>query len=165
LSTNNKHRHDIQRAGASAEDYFSRGYCCSEAIMLAISDVYLNGARNEAASIASGLCGGMGNKKATCGVFTGGAMALGMVTGAAPRKGGNREVRELASRYHELLEQVAGDQICEDILKQMGIRNLNKRLCRKLTGRGSELIAQLIEEHELATEASTHRANQDGHKT
>ncbi len=73
------------------------------------------------------------------------------MAGKAPQKGGNKQIRELASRYHETLEQEAGGQICEEILKQMGIRNLNKRLCRKVTRRGSELLAQLIEQSELST--------------
>ncbi|WP_082626974.1 C-GCAxxG-C-C family protein [endosymbiont of Ridgeia piscesae] len=155
MSTDHKSNQRILRAGERAAHYFTEGYCCSEAIMLAMSDVYPNGAKAEIAGVASGLCGGMGNKKATCGVFTGGAAALGLVAGKAPQKGGNKQIRELASRYHETLEQEAGGQICEEILKQMGIRNLNKRLCRKLTRRGSELLAQLIEQSELSTRTNS----------
>ncbi|QYZ67925.1 MAG: C_GCAxxG_C_C family protein [Gammaproteobacteria bacterium (ex Lamellibrachia satsuma)] len=151
MNEDHKSNQRILRSGERAEHYFAEGYCCSEAILLAMADIYPNSAKTEVAGLASGLCGGMGNKKATCGVFTGGAAAFGLVAGKAPQKGGNRQIKELASRYHEILEQEAGGQICEEILKQMGIGNLNKRQCKKLTRRGSELLAQLIEQSKLAT--------------
>ncbi|MBA1445207.1 MAG: C-GCAxxG-C-C family protein [Chromatiales bacterium] len=151
MNEDHKSNQRILRSGERAEHYFAEGYCCSEAILLAMADIYPNSAKTEAAGLASGLCGGMGNKKATCGVFTGGAAAFGLVAGKAPQKGGNEQIRELASRYHEILEREVGGQICEEILKQMGIGNLNKRRCKKLTRRSSELLVQLIEQSKLAT--------------
>ena len=68
--------------GKKVDNYFNQGYCCSESIVKAAVDEYCPEFSSDVAlAVSSGLCGGMGSKQATCGVFTGGAVALGLVMG------------------------------------------------------------------------------------
>lgn len=98
-----------------------------------------------------GLCGGMGNRKATCGVFTGGAVAFGLIANQRGDVVDKKQLKALAARFEGILAQEAGGQICEDILKKMGIRNWNYSQCKKLTGRGAELVAELAIEQGMVT--------------
>ena len=135
----------VARMGEVAKRRFSLGYCCSEAMVLAAIDVYVPEADKRVIDMVSGLCGGMGNKRATCGVFTGGAAALGLV---AQGYGGcsGKCVRKASSDFHQQLERLAGGQLCGDLLASMGVRNWNKSQCRELTRKGAVLLASIIEE-------------------
>lgn len=111
---------------------------------MAAVEIFAQDTGPETVRAVSALCGGMGNRKATCGVFTGGAAAIGLVAGGLPEKGGDKRIRDLSASFQEELAQKAGGQICEDLLNEMGLRNWNKRLCKRLTRQGAEILAGLI---------------------
>ncbi|MCP3666677.1 MAG: C_GCAxxG_C_C family protein [Gammaproteobacteria bacterium] len=117
-------------------------------MVMAVTDNLGKGQSEELAAMASGLCGGMGGYKATCGVFTGGAMAISLLSSQGRLPEG-KKTRELSARFHQQLLAHAGGQICEELLEDMGsIRNINKRLCRKLTRDGAEILGRVIVETE-----------------
>lgn len=132
--------------GDAAERSSREGHCCAEAILLAAIEVYAPDTSREVTQMATGLCGGMGNHNATCGVFTGGALAIGLLTDGTSDSRRKRQVKTLSSRFQVELEQLAGGHICESLLKEMGIRNWNGRLCRELTRQGAEVLAGLMSE-------------------
>jgi C_GCAxxG_C_C family probable redox protein len=115
----------------------------------AVTEVFARQQTQDLALAGSALCGGMGNYKVTCGVFTGGAVAVGLVAGGDPGKKRDKRIREVAMRFQELLEQEAGGHVCEDLLAKMGLWNFNKRLCKRLTRQGAEMLAGLIIESGL----------------
>lgn len=135
---------DSQVLRETAETLFADGYCCSEAVVLAAIEHLAPSTPRDSVKLATGLCGGMGDRGATCGVFTGAAMAAGLVIPEDERKAHKARSRELAMQLRSTLEREAGGHVCQDILKQMGLKNINKRLCRKLTGRGAELLGELL---------------------
>ena len=132
--------------GDAAERCSREGHCCAEAILLSAIEVYAPDTSREVTRMATGLCGGMGNHNATCGVFTGGALAIGLLTDGVSDGRRKKMVKTLSSRFQIELEQLAGGHICESLLKEMGIRNWNGRLCRKLTRQGAEVLAGLMNE-------------------
>jgi len=135
-----------QRMEAAALAYLKQGYCCSEAILMAATERFLPASDVDAQAIAGGLCGGMGNHKVTCGVFTGGASAIGLVLRSHQGRHNKAEVRKLAGRFQQQLERHAGGHVCEQLLEQMGWRNWNKQQCHKLTGDGTRLLGELLQE-------------------
>ncbi|MFK5894884.1 MAG: C-GCAxxG-C-C family protein [Pseudomonadota bacterium] len=126
------------------EQQFRDGYCCSEALVIAATSSYAPGISKELAhAAASGLCGGMGGKQATCGVFTGGAVAISLILGKGVKK--DKRIKELSALYHKQLQQHAGGQICQQLLDRMGIRNWNGSRCRLLTKDGGELLQSILD--------------------
>lgn len=130
--------------GRAAMRHMKRGYCCSEAVVLSATEALLPGADIDVEAIAGGLCGGMGNRKGPCGIFTGGATAIGLVTTGLGLPRGRGVVHQLSTEYQRRLEQHAGGHICEALLAQMGWRNWNRRRCRRLTGDGARILGEVI---------------------
>ena len=130
--------------GDKVDDYFTEGYCCSEAIVMAVADQYCPDIPVTVAKAASsGLCGGMGGKNATCGVFTGGAIALGLVLGNGEKK--DKNIKNLSAEFFEKMELHAGAQQCSQVLKKMGLKNWNRSRCRLLTSRGGTELQAMLE--------------------
>ena len=138
-------------AAERAIRYFQEGYCCSESVVRSILELYAPSVPVETLMpLASGFCGGMGDRNGVCGVFSGGVLVLGHFMGRRHSGESDREVRRLAGEFQSRLkEESKGALICRDILKDMRFTNWNKRGCRRLTGLGAMMVAELIEENGL----------------
>ena len=130
----------VRRAGERAREYFTQGRCCAEAVVAATVGVFGRGVDPSLLIASKGLCGGMGGHRATCGVFTGGALALSLLAGPEFPKD---RLKAMTADFHSWLAEEAGGQICSELLERMGPSNFNHRLCGELTGRGAELTATL----------------------
>jgi C_GCAxxG_C_C family probable redox protein len=64
-------------------NFFSQGYACSQAVLLAFAEE-LGLSPELAARVAAGFGGGMGRAGKTCGVVTGGIMVIGLRHSGAP---------------------------------------------------------------------------------
>jgi C_GCAxxG_C_C family probable redox protein len=147
-----------QNLAQKVDEQFCDGYCCSEAIVIATTELYAPNVSKELAQAASsGLCGGMGGKKATCGVFTGGAVAIGLVLGKGTKK--DKRIKKLSALYYQQLEQHAGGQICQQLLDKMGIMNWNGSRCRRLTKDGGTLLQTILETELSHIESHTETDN------
>lgn len=63
-----------------AEDYFKKGYSCSQAVVLAYQDlIHLD--KEDILKIASPFGGGMGRLREVCGAFSGALIVLGYLKG------------------------------------------------------------------------------------
>ena len=126
-----------------AETYFKNGDCCSEALVQTLAERFTTEYDPDIAKhMVTGLCGGMGRKQATCGVFTGGAVAISLLTKETSDR--KKIVRKASSEFHQQLQDIYGSDQCEQILGKMGIKNWNRSQCRKLTGIGTEILEKLI---------------------
>jgi len=105
--------------GDLAREYFMKGYNCSQAIVLAFSD--LTGLDEKtAARLSSSFGGGMGRMREVCGTFSGMLMVLGILHGydaAAETETSNKKlhyarVQELAARFRGEF----GSIICRELL-------------------------------------------------
>jgi len=133
-----------QNLAQKVEEQFCDGYCCSEALVIATADRYApNIPKTIAHAASTGLCGGMGDKKATCGVFTGGAVAIGLVLGKGVKK--DKRIKKISALYYQQLEEHAGGQVCQQLLDKMGFMNWNGSRCRRLTRDGGTILQSLLD--------------------
>ena len=143
MSGNKSKEQTLKSVKEQAEDYFQQGDCCSEALVKTLVQRHSKSLDADSAKLmTTGLCGGMGNKQATCGVFTGGAVAISLLIDEA--KDRKKEIKKLSADFHQQLSDVYQDEQCEKILKKMGLKNLNRSQCKKLTGIGAELVEKIV---------------------
>ncbi len=140
----------VTMMGKLAESYFRKGYCCTEAIFKASIDLFSLNIPEDALRMASGFCGGMGNRESTCGVYSGGVIVTGILAGRSTSRDSAELSRDLSGLYTKRLRAEINEMICKDLLDNMGfIGNMNKRGCRKLTKRGAEILAEIVLENRL----------------
>ena len=139
----------INQVGASVERYMRSGYCCSEAMLLAVADGF--GVEKEALPLvqAEAMCGGMKDRSGPCGVLTGGILALGQL--------GQRVDRGLPveTQFRLRFEQLAGSLVCKKILAQRPLFSWKSRACRQLTRQGGELLSDLLLDAGVAPDNGT----------
>jgi hypothetical protein len=128
----------LERLGRRALERAGEGRCCAEAVILAVLEQVGAVEVERLAASARALCGGMGNREATCGVYTGGALALGFALEGA----GKEELKAAAARFQEALRAEAGALACKALRQDMGAANEGNRLCHRLTARGAELVGE-----------------------
>ena len=100
-----------------AAEYFQRGYNCSQAVLLAFSD--LTGMDEKtAAALSSSFGGGMGRLREVCGAVSGAFMVAGILWG-----GYGPEDREAKAAHYSLIQSLAarfreenGSIICRELL-------------------------------------------------
>ncbi len=125
------------------DELMDSGLCCSETIY-AVAMQRLEPAADPAGARLVGLCGGMGNRQATCGVYTGGAVAIATLMHDAPA----RKVRSLCSEFQErLAASHSGELVCADLIKQRQTGTSKQEFCHQITRQGSALVIELVEEN------------------
>lgn len=134
----------VQAVSDAAMTYSKTGACCAEAVVHACLDHLAPEGDLAVHTLVAGLCGGMGDRQATCGVFTGGAIALAAIYQARGESRDHRQLKAQAAKLHQQLSQEWDAQLCGDIRKTMGVRNWNFSQCRRLTQRGAERVAELV---------------------
>lgn len=74
---------DAAQVGKRARElYFDTGFCCSESVLLAVTEAA--GIESDILpKIATGFCGGVAHTSGMCGALTGAVMAIGALTGRA----------------------------------------------------------------------------------
>ncbi len=100
-----------------AAGYFQRGFNCSQAVLLAFSD--LTGMDEKtAAALSSSFGGGMGRLREVCGAVSGAFMVAGLLWG-----GYDPEDREAKAAHYSLIQSLAarfreenGSIICRELL-------------------------------------------------
>ena len=93
------------------EYYINKDYNCSESMLLAFSDEYLNGASQEEISLVSGFGLGMGCKR-TCGALTGSIAFLGKLL-VKERAHATADLGRLCREFVEYYTQNLGTDQCE----------------------------------------------------
>lgn len=143
----------------TAKEYFVKGYTCSQATLLAFSD--LIGTDGEVAQkFALPFGGGMGRLRLTCGAVSGAVAAIGLISGKAGVDPENKKevyaaVREFAERFIER----NGSLICGELLTGAGVRATTeitaeprneeyykKRPCPDLVFSAAEILEEYLRE-------------------
>lgn len=139
-----------------AEKLFRDGYNCSQAVLLAFSDV--TGLDDDtSAKIASSFGGGLGRMREVCGAVSGAAMVLGLAKGYSdPRdfeakKAHYKLIQDFAKRFKEK----NGSIICRELLS--GVRTVEngvpeartdgyykKRPCPLLVKDAAEILEEML---------------------
>ncbi len=146
----------MSKHGEIAEKLFREGFNCSQAVLLAFSDI--TGLDDDtAAKIASSFGGGLGRMREVCGAVSGAAMVLGLVKGysdignADAKKAHYKLIQEFASRF----KMKNGSIICRELLS--GVKTIEngepeqrtesyykKRPCPLLVRDAAEILDEML---------------------
>ena len=140
-----------------AMSLFEDGYNCSQAVVLAFSD--LTGvAEKTLARLASSFGGGMGRLREVCGAVTGAFMVLGLLYGYEDAETGAKKAEHYMRIQHfaERFSEETGSIVCRELLgldkkKDSPIPEIRteqyykKRPCRELVGLSAEILEEMIE--------------------
>lgn len=138
-----------------AEANFENGYNCSQAVVLAFSDM-VNVEPEILAKLASSFGGGMGRLREVCGAVSGMFMVIGLLFGY------ENETGEVKAEHYERVQELArqfeketGSIVCRDLLgisvkKESPIPEertpeyYKKRPCKELVGIATEILENFI---------------------
>lgn len=146
--------------GEIAKNYFLNGYNCSQAVVLAFSDM-TGFDEKPLAMLSQPFGGGMGGMREVCGTVSGMWIVLGALFGDSEPKNPKKRnelyarVRELAKKF----EEDNGSIICRELLGLVplgsgknavgGIPVIHreKRPCPELVKYAADLLEEYIEKH------------------
>lgn len=141
-----------------AENYFSEGYNCSQAVVLAFSDI-LEIDKKSLVKLSSSFGGGMGRLREVCGAVSGMFIVSGLLFGYDdPKAAGEKalhyeKIQTLAKRF----EKINGSIVCRTLLN-LDVKSegpvpearteqyYKKRPCRELVGIAAEILEDFINE-------------------
>jgi C_GCAxxG_C_C family probable redox protein len=143
----------------AARNYFTEGYNCSQAVLLAFSDL-LPVQPEFLARMASSFGGGMGRLREVCGAVSGMFLAAGLLYGydspeaGAPKAEHYRRIQELAAEF----ESINGSIVCRELLnlnqkkdppcpEDRTVEYYRRRPCRELVGIAAGILENYIRTH------------------
>lgn len=149
---------DPEQYRIKAEDNFIRGYNCTQAVVLAFSDL-LNYDTESLLKLASPFGGGMGRLRETCGAFSGVLIVLGLLEGYSTPEFGKIK-NDLYAKVQKLgldIEKEFGSLRCRDLLgkkshdspisPQRDENFYKTRPCCKIIGYGAYILATYLNEN------------------
>lgn len=110
--------------GELAKKYFDDGYSCSQAVVLAFSDI-ISLEKDVILKIASSFGGGFGRLREVCGAFSGMSIVVGYLLGYSQTNGQNK------MEHYALIRQLA---------EEFKVRNGGSIICRELIA-GTEKLS------------------------
>lgn len=132
--------------GLRAENIYSaRGYCCAEAVLVALNGAFRGELSPEmAARLGSGFCHGMGGAGCVCGALAGAEIALSLFLG--PRQAGGMEKKafqkQVAWAMHDRFRDRFAATCCRVLLKRR--KEKEGASCLELTRGAAEIAAALL---------------------
>ncbi|EOS22182.1 C_GCAxxG_C_C family protein [Lachnospiraceae bacterium 3-1] len=147
--------------GQIAEENFKKGYNCTQAVVLAFSDLYEMDEKT-AARLSSSFGGGMGRLREVCGSVSGMFLVAGMLYGYEEPKDsqGKKEHYERIQQLAKSFEEENGSIVCRELLgldrkkdepapEQRTEAYYKKRPCAKLVYLSAAILEQYMKEHPL----------------
>jgi len=138
-----------------AESYAGKGFLCSEAVLLAISD-WLGVQSDLIPKIATGFGAGVGGWGSVCGAISGGVMALGLKFGRNEPKKQDRPSYWYAKGLLKRFETEFGHATCRELtdcdfsteagLKKYAEEKLWETKCRQYIGGATAMAFDIISE-------------------
>ena len=105
-----------------AKEYFLQGYACSQAVVLAFSDV-IGLEEDSISKIMLPFGGGVGRLRLTCGAVSGMAAVIGMVYADAENTPENKKrVYAITQEVCGQFQKEMGSLICADLLSGMNLK-------------------------------------------
>ncbi len=142
--------------GEQAKNNFLQGYNCTQAIMLAFSDM-LGIDEQTIKAVALPMGGGMGRLRQTCGGVSGAVMCLGLIF---PQKSKN-EMYALVQEFAKRFREKNGSINCGELLSGAGVKvdtspvaeartpeYYKKRPCPDLIADAADILEKLIAEQQ-----------------
>ena len=115
---------------AQVESQFQQGRCCAEAILAAYLEV-IPGAASVPLALASGLCGGLGDRQGSCGALTGAILVAGL---------SETDARVAATALSQGFRARFGSLVCADLLARKPLLQGRRRYCLGITLAAAALL-------------------------
>ena len=128
-----------------AMSFFRDGYNCSQAVVMAFSDL-LPYSEEELARMACSFGGGVGQMREVCGTVTGMALTAGLLDGFAKPADHNEKIahyKRIQTLGNEFRE-ANGSVVCRELLAMQKTTDgsVKKRPCVELCGLAVEILEQ-----------------------
>ena len=143
------------RVEEQAKNYFRQGLNCAECALKSFLDLGLTEFPPEIVALASGLGGGIGMTKHTCGAVLGGALAIGTMQGRKDplaketmqeriqELNGEGGIYQIFRTYVEELEAEYGTIVCRELAKSYDWEGKpRKKNCQMIIGRAAGLAVK-----------------------
>ncbi len=153
--------YEESKYGQIAEENFKKGYNCTQAVVLAFSELYGMDEKT-AARLSSSFGGGMGRLREVCGSVSGMFLVAGMLYGYEEPKDfqGKKEHYERIQQLAKAFEAENGSIVCRELLglnkkedeptpEQRTETYYKKRPCAKLVRMSAAILEEYIKEHPL----------------
>ncbi|MCI7768324.1 MAG: C-GCAxxG-C-C family protein [Oscillospiraceae bacterium] len=146
----------MSERGDKAKELFEQGYNCSQAVLLAFSDI--TGLDEKiSAMLSSGFGGGMGRMREVCGAVSGMFMAAGTVSGYSDPKDFDEKKRTYAmiQQLADSFKKRNGSIICKELLglekpegtyipEKRSEEYYKKRPCPELVKNAAEILEEYL---------------------
>ncbi|MFC1568900.1 C-GCAxxG-C-C family protein [bacterium] len=139
--------------GKRSRELFDSGYFCAESILLAIAEHYK--IQSELIpKIATGLCGGMARTNGYCGAFTGGILAINLLTGRTEPDASVDMNYQLVQQFLSKFLNKYNSQFCYDLIQcdlsqpeeMERFRSMNLiETCKQITEVTTGMVLEVIE--------------------
>lgn len=133
-----------------AQNLFQTGQLlCSEAVLAVLNRGLSGGMDDELAiRLASTLPQGIGDSECTCGVLSGGALALGLFLGRnRPGARDRHKAMNAANDLHDQFKELFGSMCCRVLSRKVkAVPEAHVEQCARFTGAVAELVARVIVE-------------------
>ncbi len=124
--------------------YPATGFNCAESISKTIVEFFGDGNADNIPKVASGFGGGIGHTIAdTCGILTGGVVALSHLFGRMTPEENNDKLYEMVTEYRDKFIRENGSTNCTVLLEGLGKQD-DMIKCRNMTERAAGIIAEII---------------------
>ena len=124
-----------------AKEYFMKGYACSQAVVMAFSDL-MNVSETELKKLSLPFGGGLGRLRLTCGAVSGMAIVVGALFSKEENSSENKkDTYEIVRNLCEKFQDENGSLICSELL------SAQKRPCAEIV----YSTARILEEYLILT--------------
>lgn len=136
----------VEAAVARAGELYAAGYHCSEAVLIAAGERYLDPLPDVLVRASDPFGGGVGGcHEELCGVLSGGVMLLGALWGRVDAGVDDKPLMALACQYRQQIIDRFGSSLCNPIRDTMPAE-LAKR-CATVVTEATRALVTLIEEN------------------
>ncbi|NLX09944.1 MAG: C_GCAxxG_C_C family protein [Chloroflexi bacterium] len=133
-----------------AEVLMSRGYHCSEALFIAVSEILLGELDPFVYKMLTGFAGGVGcSHTELCGAISGAVLAIGARYGRTEVEVDDARCQALVAQFREQFETRFGATQCA-ALQRLGYGANGTTPCRVLVGQATNLLLELLAAEEPA---------------
>lgn len=139
-----------QQVNDRARDlYHSRQALCSEAVLVAVDDVFRLGlGERQAMAMASALPVGLGGSGCLCGAVSGAATALGLGLSCDPAPCARGVIRAASARLHDDFKARFGSTCCRVLTRKLkDDRKAHFAQCEELTAMAAQMVTELLLEN------------------
>ena len=135
----------LSQISEQAGSLLDEGYHCSEAVLWAGMQLFLEQISPEMQRLATPFAGGIGGtNEDICGALTGAIMVIGALYGRQDGTSDDADCQQLAAEFHRLFKEEFGYTCCRDI-KEGWRGKPGQESCNILVCKTCQLLLDLLE--------------------